>query len=137
MSELTTLQRLLLLFVLYLMFQGGGGSSPPFKADRLSVLVIEESADRGQLSSGQLDAILAVGPGSVRGYIEGHGGEYRVLDKDSEDDLKFSPQWVKDAFTLPRQGEPWMHAATPKTGFSMPLANADEVLSKLTPLGGK
>jgi hypothetical protein len=130
----------LVLAVAALLLAGGGSigeSAPPFKADRLCVLVVEESENRGKLSSGQLDAIAAIGPGSVRGFIEGQGGEYQVLDKDDGDKLTYSPQWVKEAFALERRGEPWIHAANPRTGFSVPLTNADEVLSELAPLGGK
>lgn len=141
MSDRTKLTLTVLVLAVAAMLLAGGGSigasPPPFKTDKLCVLVVEETAARGSLSSGQRDAIESVGPGSVRGYIEGKGGDYQVLDKDDGDALQFSPQWVKDAFALKRNGEPWIHAATPKTGFSVPLTNADEVLSELAPLGGK
>jgi hypothetical protein len=130
----------LVLAVAAMLLAGGGSigaSAPPFKADRLCVLVVEESENRGKLSSGQLDAIAAVGPGSVRWFIEGNGGEYQVLDKDDGEKLTYSPQWVKDAFALPRQGEPWIHAANPHTGCSVPLLSAGDALSKLESMGGK
>jgi hypothetical protein len=128
------------LAVAAMLLAGGGSigaSAPPFKADKLCVLVIEESANRDKLSSGQLDAIAAVGPGSVRGFIETNGGEYQVLDKDDGDKLTYSPQWVKEAFALERRGEPWIHAANPRTGFSVPLLSAGDALSKLESMGGK
>jgi hypothetical protein len=128
------------LAVAAMLLAGGGSigaSAPPFKADKLCVLVIEESANRDKLSSGQLDAIAAVGPGSVRGFIETNGGEYQVLDKDDGDKLTYSPQWVKESFALERRGEPWIHAANPRTGFSVPLLSAGDALSKLESMGGK
>jgi hypothetical protein len=130
----------LALAVTAMLLAGGGSigaSAPPFKADRLCVLVVEESVNRTKLSSGQLDAIAAVGPGSVRGFIEGNGGEYQILDKDDGEKLAYSPQWVRDAFALPRQSEPWIHAANPRTGCSVPLLSAGDALSKLESMGGK
>jgi len=111
------------------------GAPPPFKTDKLAVLIVEESADRGKLSSGQLDAILSTGPGSVRDYVAKHGGDFRLLDKDTSPSLE--APWVQAAFAVERRGVPWIVAATPRTGFSVPLTPAPEVLKELEPLGGK
>lgn len=112
------------------------GSPPPFKTTLpLAVLVVEESADRGKLSSGQLDAILSTAPGSVRDYVTSHKGEFRLLDKDETPTL--DAPWVQEAFAVKRDSVPWIVAASPRTGLSAPMGAAPEVLKSLEPLGGK
>lgn len=111
------------------------GKPAPFKTDRLAVLIVEETADRGKLSSGQLDAMLSTASGSVRDYVAMHGGDFRLLDKDANPSQDAA--WVQEAFKVQRPGVPWIVAANPSTGFSVPLTPADEVLKELAPLGGK
>jgi len=121
-----------------LSMQGGGvlGPAPPFPADKLSVLIVEETGDRKDLSPGQLDIIASNGAGSVVDWIGQHGGQRRTLDKD--DGTEMEEAWVKAAMSAPRQSVPWVVASNGRTGFSEPLPkDRATLIAKLTPLGGK
>jgi len=92
----------------------------PFKTDKLAVLIIEETAERGRLKQGHLAAIMSTAPGSVIATVTARGGEYRILDKDQTNFANDRP-WVKDAFAVPHPELPWIVAAGPKSGFSQKL----------------
>lgn len=56
--------------------------------ERLSVLIVEETANRDQLSVGQLAALQS---SSVREMVKAKGGEFRVLDADDKTDALAEP----------------------------------------------
>lgn len=56
--------------------------------ERLSVLIVEETANRDQLTVGQLAALRSP---SVREMVKAKGGEFRVLDADDKTDALAEP----------------------------------------------
>lgn len=56
--------------------------------DRLAVLIVEETANRDQLSVGQLAALQSP---TVRDMVKAKGGEIRVLDADDKTDALGEP----------------------------------------------
>lgn len=117
-----------------LLLSGGSviGSAPPFPTDKLSVLVIEETAERGSYTADQRNVITATGPNSIKGKVEAKGGRFHSIDESiPPDKLSLAPQWVQDAFKVKRDGRPWIAGATPKRGFSMKLDSESDVAAKV------
>lgn len=110
---------------------------PPFKADKLCVLVVHETLDSNSYTPGQREAMQAVdGPGSIRGYVSGKGGEYFLLDKDQQPTAAMQP-WVAEALKVRGDKLPWIVAASPSTGFTKQLpATAEETIAALKKIGG-
>lgn len=102
-------------------FQGKVGGKAPFKTDKLSVLILEETTQRPSYTQDQLFAITGNGPGSVDEAVKLRGGEFYPLDVNNTD-LKLMPQWVQDAAKVPHEPDiPWIVTAGPKYGVSEPL----------------
>lgn len=109
----------------------GVGEPPPFKTDKLSVLLVEESSHRGQYTATQLDALQSTDARSLKATVEARGGAFKVLDMDSGSALVNAAPWVVEAFAVPRQSTPWIVAATPSSGFSAPLTTEADALSRV------
>lgn len=107
--------------LLWQAMQGGiVGTHPPFKADKLCVLIVEETAARGSYTKGQRAAIMGTAPGSLIATVKARNGEYRILDKDQSNLANDAP-WVAAAFAVPHPELPWIVAAGPKSGVSQKL----------------
>jgi hypothetical protein len=101
-----------------------------FKADKLTVLGIEES------SAGNTPAWLnSTKPDSVRMKVIAAGGEFLLLDKD--DDTSLLPQKWRDAMKVPHTSVPWIVAADKRKSFSAPVITKEDALKRLLPLGVK
>ena len=104
----------------------------------ISVLIVEESADRDQLTAGQREALFSNASGSVRDYLRAHNYELRLLDKD--DDLsRDNPKW-QTAFALPRASLPWLYVLRqrgPTVSAPIPKDAASSTLSLLKRYGGE
>lgn len=99
-------------------------SSAPFPADRLSVLVVEETEDTTAMPSDQIVAL-----GTLRKLVEEKGGEYLQLDDDiSLDNYK---QWARDAMAVKREGLPWVVGSDGRKGFSNPAPKTEAEATKL------
>jgi hypothetical protein len=109
------------------------GQAAPIKVDRLSVLIVSETANRGSLPSAQLTAMLSV---KVTKYVESVGGQIRRLDPDA--DISKEEQWVKDAYHVLGQNPlPWVVVASARGGDSVPMpANLDEFMALIEKYGG-
>jgi hypothetical protein len=107
---------------------------PPFKADKLSVLVVEETTARNTYTAGQREVMLSTA--GVREYVKAKDGEFFVLDKDTTLD-KAAP-WVQEAMKAAQPNQlPWIVAATPSAGFTKQLPKeASETLADVQKLGG-
>jgi hypothetical protein len=127
----------------WLIFGDGQGCSlplvpvvnpPPFKADKLCVLVVEETTDRNTYTAGQREVILSTA--GVREYVKAKGGEFYTLDDDTPLD-KAAP-WVQEAMKAAQPNQlPWIVAATPSAGFTKQLPKeASETLADVQKLGG-
>lgn len=136
----------LLLLAGWLMFGGniGGcnlpiiGEPPPFKADKLCVLVLEETKERGSYTAGQREAMLAKdGAGSIRAYVEAKGGEYMLWDVNQQPTSNTLP-WIAEALQAAQPNQlPWIVAATPNSGFTKQLPKeATETVADLQKIGG-
>jgi hypothetical protein len=108
---------------------------PPFKTDKLAVLVIEETEERGKLTSGQLDVLMGTADGTVRNWVTKNGGDFRLVDVSTPPTL--DSQWVQDAFKVEHKSLPWMVAANLSTGASEAVTTTADALKALQPLGGK
>jgi len=97
---------------------------PPFAADRLCVLVVEETEDSTKMTMAELAA-----RNTLRELIEQKNGEYRQLDDES--DLSNYKKWVQDAMAVPREGLPWAVGSDGKRGFSKPAPKTDTEATKL------
>lgn len=123
----------LILLALAMALGGGGtiGASPPFKTDKLAVLVVEESAAHASYTSDQLNIIQSTDPTSVKVAVESRGGQFQVIDLDTADNLQNAPKWVADALAVKRDSVPWIVGATPRSGFSVPLAAEADVKARV------
>lgn len=98
--------------------------SAPFPADRLSVLVIEETEDSTKMPGSQIVAL-----GTLRQMVEQKGGEYLQLDDDiSLDNYK---QWARDAMSVKREALPWVVGSNGRRGFSNPAPKTEAEATKL------
>lgn len=96
----------------------------PFVADKLCVMVIEETRDRAKTPAW----VRATAAGSVQDVVTKGGGTYLKLDAD-QTDFSNMPPWVAAAFKVPHPELPWIVGAGPKSGFSQKLpATAAEAL---------
>jgi hypothetical protein len=115
----------------------------PIPAAGLYVLIVEETAVRGELPAGQRAIILGTGAGSVREYLSTHCAkdakgrpEYRVLDTD--DDLARDSKVWRDVWARPRGELPWLVCSNGRTGFEGPLPpTVAECLALLRKYGGE
>tara|TARA_R110000751_G_scaffold259689_1_gene358912 strand:+ start:252 stop:647 length:396 start_codon:yes stop_codon:yes gene_type:complete len=103
------------LLLLWLIF-GGGSSSAPIDVDRLTVVVVEQSEQRGGLPRPQLAAIMSA---AWTIAVDKNGGQWARLDPDG--DLSKADQWLVDAAAVPRDSVPWLIVATPSGGTSMAM----------------
>lgn len=118
------------LLALTLLMRGGGsiGGSAPFPAERLNVLVVEETSQRGSLTADQRAALTGTAEGTMIAAVKKRGGEFRIIDKDQTDLSKDAP-WVAKAFAVERKSVPWIVTAGPSRGVSEPLpATTAEIL---------
>lgn len=124
----------LLVIVVLLLFSGGSIAlpfvdPPPFKADKLCVLVVEKTADRESLPKSQVGAMVNLT--GIRGYVSAKKGEYILWDKDQQW-TKESVPWVEGALAARKeQRTPWIVAADPQTGFSQELPQTEEQIIAL------
>jgi hypothetical protein len=132
MNKLTDGQKLLIIGIAWFLLNGGigGGSAPPFKTDKLAVVVFEETADR----TTQEDAAV----GAVSQAVNALGGRFRRLDKDQVD-LSLDEPWVRDAAKVKGTVYPWVVGATPRAGVNktLPITSPAEAVKALQPLGVK
>lgn len=127
----------ILLIVLILKFMGGGGFTPggsaPFPTDKLSVLIVESTEDRDELSRSQTAARDSV---IWRAYVESVGGQWRVLD--DQTDISKELEWVKSGMAVPRASMPWLVISTGKSGSSVPFPeNLEALMLELKKFGGQ
>lgn len=127
-----------LAFCLFLVFGDNKGCSiigekPPFKTDKLSVLIVEESAAHGTYTPDQLNIIQSTDPKSVKVAVESKGGRFHVIDKDiAPDKLLLAPPWVPSAFEAAKgKAHPWAVGATPTRGFSAPATTEADMLNRV------
>lgn len=90
---------------------------PPFKADKLSVLIVQQTEDIGKLSKEQREILQ--NSTELRRWIKSNGADFHQFDAD--EDGQFLDQKWKAAMAVPRQSLPWLVVANPKSGFSGPL----------------
>ena len=129
-----TIGILIIFFALYRM-NGGGGlvSNAPFKTDKLSVLIVEETEDRDDTPRSQNAAISST---IWRDYVNSKGGELRVLPPTH--DASKESQWVQDALKVERDSLPWLVVSNGKSGFSGTLPeNLDGLMTELKKVGGE
>lgn len=90
---------------------------PPFKADKLSVLIVQQTEDVGKLTKEQREILQ--NSTELRRWVKSNGADFRQFDAD--EDGQFLDQKWKAALAVPRQSLPWLVVANPKAGFSGPL----------------
>lgn len=128
---------LAIVVLLVLLSRGAGPVAPPgppapIKADGLHVLIVEETAERGKLSAGQLAILTSV---QIREYVASKSGEMRILDDDAP--LANESELWRQAMGITRQSLPWLIASNGKAGYSGPLpVSVDETLTILRKYGG-
>lgn len=108
------------------------GSPPPFKADKPSVLIIEETLERGKYTADQLNAIDATDAKSIKAKLEARGGRFFHLDKDVDAGrMALAPAWAQEAFKAdPKTSYPWALGAGPSNGFSVPLTTEADLATR-------
>lgn len=89
---------------------------PPIPTTEFRVLILEETADRGQIPSSQLSVITSA---PLRKWLDEMGAKWRVWDKDV-DASREDAAW-QAALKLEHGPLPWIHIANGTTGFSGPL----------------
>ena len=97
----------------------------PFKADHLTVLVIEDSGRRRDLPASQVNIFTS---SKLRKLITDNGGECRFWS--ITEDGEFDSAVFREAAKVPRESVPWIVIANGKRGFSGPLPpNVDGVIA--------
>jgi len=91
-------------------------SKAPIDTDTLTVVIIEETAQRQLLPFSQLNAITSQ---VWKNYVVSKKGKWRVLDEDSNIDKDYD--WVKEAMSLERTSLPWLVYADGNNGYSGPV----------------
>lgn len=86
----------------------------PFPADGLTVLIVEETTERRNLSVGHRSVITSV---AMREWFDEHDVVWRIYDKDTEG----ASEPFETALHLPRDSLPWILISNGETGFSGPL----------------
>lgn len=100
---------------------------PPIPAPGLNVLVVEETADRGNLPLGKLNVLNSV---KVREAVQAAGGNMLILDDDV--DLAKLPEPWRVGMQLPRTELPWLVISTDDKNYQGPLPESvDAMLAKL------
>lgn len=135
------LKTLALLLVLIFLCQKGGDPNPPgpepkppipdvdpapFPSTGLSVLIVEETEDRGKLPYKQLSVLTST---ILRDRVNQLGGEFRVWDQNV--DAQFEAEKWREALSKPRDSLPWIYIANGDKGFSGELPEALEDAIKL------
>lgn len=132
--ELVLIGIVLLLVAVVLMGRMDGrsddGKRPDVKVDRLHFLILEESADRGDLTSAQ-QAVIASVP--LREEVKRLGGHFRVIDRDDIPQLE--TPWKEMAQSVTER-IPVVVIATPKDGGQFPVKDVDSTLAKLRLVAG-
>ena len=127
----TTLN-ILCMFALLLIFSEGGWSwsvlsKAPIDVDKFTVVIIEETEDRHQLPTGQLNAILSK---NWKEYVEKEGGQWRVLDQNT--DVSNDKDWVKQSLELERGELPWLIISDSDDGYcGIVPGSAEKLLDKI------
>lgn len=99
----------------------------PIPAPGLNVLVVEETADRGNLPLGKLNVLNSV---KVREAVQAAGGNMLILDDDV--DLANLPEAWRVGMQLPRTELPWLVISTDGKNYQGPLPESvDAMLAKL------
>lgn len=96
-------------------------SKAPIDTDTLTVVIIEETAQRQLLPFSQLNAITSQ---VWKNYVVSKKGKWRVLDEDSNIDKDYD--WVKEAMSLERTSLPWLVYADGNNGYSGPVPDSLE-----------
>lgn len=129
MKQLVNLVIVLAAVVLLFGDQLGITNTPtaPFKTDKFSVVIVEETEQRGQLPRAQLTAMQSI---KWLKYVKEKDGQWRRIDKDA--DVTGDEQWVQDALKVERESLPWLLIATPDGGTSQPMpADLDALMEAL------
>lgn len=95
----------------------------PFPANKLCVLIVEETSDRRNLTTAQLNAITSA---KVHRYIKEQGGDFALVDPDSP--LEGEEEWVTAAMKVKRGKLPWIVISNGKTGASEAVVDLDTLL---------
>ncbi len=107
-------------------FVPGISGAAPFKADKLCVLIVRESADVAKYTTDQLNAINGT---TWRAYVKEKGGAFRVADPN--DDLSLEAPWVAEAMKIERESLPWVLVSNGKTGTGELLTNSETLLATI------
>lgn len=98
----------------------------PFPATKLSVLIVEETANRGNLKAAQRNAILSA---TWKRYVEQQDGDWASVDPDSP--LEDEKAWVTEAMKVKRGELPWVVISNGRTGASGPIVDLDSLLKTI------
>lgn len=100
----------LALIALLVWLHFGSGGVLPVAAGPISVLVVEETSDRGSLTPGQRGIMFSHAPGSMIDWLKTHGEKegdsLRIVDKD-DSMAQDEPKW-QAAFNAKGDGLPWL-----------------------------
>ena len=99
---------------------------PPIPGDSLSMLIVEEVNDRGDLSADQVGIFTSV---PLREWLDSHDVEWRIWDQNVE--TKFEAEKWRQALAKPRDALPWIYVSNGKSGYSGPLPETVEATIEL------
>lgn len=89
---------------------------PPIDAPGYNVLIVEETADRGQMTEDQVAILTSV---QLRTWIDQQPGTLMILDDDAPIEQLAKP-W-QEAMKRPRASLPWLIVSNGQTGWEGPL----------------
>lgn len=106
---------------------------PVIEPSPISVLIVEETADRGLPANRAWEPVL--GSIQIRQYLDSHcitkdgRPTWRWLDQDA--DMSDADQFWQDAMKLPRTSLPWIAISNGKSGVSGPLPTSEDATLEL------
>lgn len=92
-----------------------------------SVLIVEETSDRKDLSEGQIEILRGV---PFRKWLDEHKVAYRIWDQDMDASHEKESGWEK-ALKSPRKSLPWIYVSNGSKGYSGPLPETVEETESL------
>lgn len=110
-------------FLFLLLLLPDGVSLAPFPADRLTVLIVEETDPRSPAVA------AAINSADWQELVQSRGGQWRALDDDLDPDSLKEP-WKSAMKLAQEKSVPWVFVSNGVSGFDSALPTGDGELAR-------